>query len=409
MIKLSVIVPVYNCESYIQECIESLCNQQIRGLQIICIDDNSTDNSFAIMQEMQGKYKGIEIYQNNVNQGLAATRNRGLTYAAGEYIMFVDADDYIAADMIAELINYADRIKADMVLFDMKMFSDDNFFLSINPDARIRKYRYNAASGIDMLCALINNGEMSGTATGSIYKRSYLEKQKIKFIEKGQHEDIPFSFNALLCAGKVGYFHKVVYYYRQRCNSILHSPDYEKLLIGLIDGYTRMQLVWSEYVEETKCAIEKQHCVKQYLEKVCGLIEDRYVSYLAEKNFDINIDVADKIQGFHFLEKEEINKYIANEEIAELKNAGNIVIYGAGYLAKKIFILLKKNDIKIEYFCVTSIADNPKKLFDISVIEYTKRLKMDYIILTVSEQGKKQILENTDFADSKVVTLLYNN
>ena len=184
-IKLSVIIPVYNCEKYIRQCLESICGQQIDGLQVLCIDDCSGDASLEILYEMQKKYDCIEIYQNRVNKGQAAARNTGLCRATGEYILFMDSDDYIA-DNVPELLAYIDTGRADIVLFDTYMFSDEQFAGMFDNSSRIRKYPYGQESGADMLCELIKNQEMSGIVYGSIYRRKYLECQKIKFIEDGQ-------------------------------------------------------------------------------------------------------------------------------------------------------------------------------------------------------------------------------
>ena len=405
-IKLSVIVPVYNCESYVRECIESLCNPKIEGLQVIGIDDASSDASLQVMKEMQDKYKALEVYHNSANLGLAATRNRGIKFAKGRYIMFVDSDDYITTGILEELIAFADDVMADVVLFDMKMFCDDDFKFTIDCNARVRKCKYRDSNGLDMLNLLIHNGEMSGAATGAIYKRSYLAENNITFIEKGQHEDIPFSFKAILYAQKVRYFHKAVYHYRQRSHSILHTPDYNKLLSGLLSGYNNMQAVWDEYIEKNVCEFEQQKNVKRYLNSICDLIEDRYVSYLAETNFKIDIAIADEIEKFHFLPKEDIHRYITNDTLEQLKHAENIVIYGAGFWAKKLFILLNAHGVTAMAFCVTDTKNNPTMLFDRSVVKYSDEIKADYIILAVSESVREKILERVDLGNHQVVTIL---
>lgn len=403
---LSVIVPVYNCASYLRECVESLFEQKIEGLQIICIDDASTDSSSSVLSNLHRQHEELEVYYNLINRGLGATRNIGIHHAKGKYIMFVDADDYITPNSLKELIDYAETGAADVVLFDMIMFSDSGFKKIFDCNARVRKCKYNDSEGLNILCQLIANGEMTGTATSGVYKRLYLQQHEMKFIENCQHEDIPFSFMALLYAKKIRYWEKVVYHYRQRIDSILHNPDYEKLLIGLINGYESMQDEWRKFRVKNHCTDIQEKNIKSYFDSIGNLMEERYMSYLAEKNFYIDKTIESKIEKYHLVNKEEINQYLSDGKLAKIKNAKNIIIYGAGFIAKKLYVLLKKNGIEVNCFCVSDTVNNPDCLFARPVVKYSEQLEADYIVLAVSETVKKQILSNVDLRMERVVTLL---
>ena len=101
---ISVIVPCYNVEKYVEKCIDSIENQTYRNIEIIAIDDKSTDNTFNILKELENKYKNLQVYQNEINSGLATTRNNGLTKIKGEYVGFIDSDDMISDDYIERLL-----------------------------------------------------------------------------------------------------------------------------------------------------------------------------------------------------------------------------------------------------------------------------------------------------------------
>lgn len=404
-IKLSIIIPVYNCEKYIRQCLESICSQYIEGLQVLCIDDCSQDMSLNILYEMQKKYDCIEVYRNSLNKGQAAARNKGLSRAVGKYIMYVDSDDYIA-DNIIQLLAYIEDSQSDIVLFDTYMFSDESFGYSFDNNSRIRKYSYGQESGVDMLCNLIKNQEMSGIVWGSIYRRGYLECQKIRFIEDGQHEDIPYIFNALLCADRADYFHEIVYYYRQRSDSTLYKPNYRRLLRGLLAGYSNMEEVWENYKKRINDIDKYEPFIWQYFRQIIDMAEDRYVCLLTENSILIEDSLNQQIQKNHLLEKEEINIYIKECEVNRLKKVNNIAIYGAGLLAKKIYILLQKNEISVSCFCVTNTMENPTRLFDKPVIEYASNIKQKNIIIAVSEKVRNQIIQSADFEGKTVITLL---
>lgn len=408
MIKLSVIIPIYNCEEYIVECINSICSKQTEDLQIICIDDCSQDNSLKMLKKLKEKYGNVEIYRNETNLGQAVARNIGLAHVEGEYITFVDADDYIDIDVVKESVFLADTKQADVVLFDTYMFADKQFPYTFDCKERIKKNTYLQEKGIDLLCAMIKNREMSGVVWGSIYKRKFLKEYRIKFIEGGQHEDIPFIFNALLDAAKVAYFHKIGYYYRQRCGSTIYSPNYEKLLYGLIRGYTNMQSVWENYKRENPCRKTDTEYINQYFHIIENMIEERYVHYLSCENVQTDEFITRQIQHFHFLEKNEVNTYISKEDFSVLSGEADISIYGAGYFAKKMFLLLRKNDIKISRFYVTRTESNPSSLFEIPVEEYQLVNCHGCIIIAVSKKYQEDILKQMKLDGRKKVFLLNN-
>lgn len=406
--KLSVIIPIYNCEKYIKECLESVCEQQMKEIQIICIDDCSQDTSLQEIQKVARKYNFVEIYENKKNIGLGATRNKGIQYALGKYVMFLDADDYIEKDILDKVILSAEEKDVDILLFDMLMFLDGGDEPGFNGRERIRKHKYIQQSGIEMLCQLIANKEMSGTACGGIYKKEYLNRLKITFNEDGQHEDIPFTFNALLNADKVCYLHEIVYHYRQRRESILHSPDYNKLLYGLIRGYTNMQSVWEKYKQENPCRKTDEQYINQYFHIIENMIEERYVHYLSCENVQTDEFITRQIQQFHFLKKNEVNRYISKEDFSALSGKADISIYGAGYYAKKTFLLLRKNDIKISRFYVTRTESNPSSLFEIPVEEYQPVNCHGCIIIAVSKKYQEDILKQMKLDGRKKVFLLNN-
>ena len=129
--KLSVIVPIYNAEKYLQRCLESICNQSYNNLQIILINDDSSDNSIKICKEYQLKDNRIELY-NQKRAGVSAARNKGLSKADGEYVTFVDADDYLELNAYEIVMNSIDDV--DAVFFAYKEYYDkENTFREMKP------------------------------------------------------------------------------------------------------------------------------------------------------------------------------------------------------------------------------------------------------------------------------------
>ena len=116
MIKISIIIPVYNTEKYLKKCLDSIINQTLKSLEIICIDDCSTDNSLNILKEYQLKDKRIKIIEQKENKGQGVARNLGLNIAEGEYIGFIDSDDWVDLNFFEKLYFAAKKYNSDVAL-----------------------------------------------------------------------------------------------------------------------------------------------------------------------------------------------------------------------------------------------------------------------------------------------------
>ena len=121
--KVSVIIPVYNVEKYLHQCLDSIINQTFKNIEIICVDDGSTDSSAKILEEYAQKYSFIKvIHQQNLYAGVA--RNNGMKIASGEYVFFLDGDDFCAPDLLSLAVNKGDSLGADIVVFDHIRFDE---------------------------------------------------------------------------------------------------------------------------------------------------------------------------------------------------------------------------------------------------------------------------------------------
>lgn len=118
--KLSVIVPVYNVEKYLDDCLRSIISQIDNDCEIICVEDCSTDNSLGILEKYSNKYSQIKIVKHGKNKGLSAARNTGLNNAKGKYILFVDSDDMFKTNAITELMNIVEEQELDQVFLIWK-------------------------------------------------------------------------------------------------------------------------------------------------------------------------------------------------------------------------------------------------------------------------------------------------
>ena len=122
---VSIVVPVYNVESYIEECLQSVCSQTYENLEIICVDDVGNDRSMDVVRSFAVKDCRIKIIEHDKNKGLAEARNTGLEHVSGDYVFFLDSDDWLVDDAIEKLLSSAMTNNADVVVGQLSAFSDD--------------------------------------------------------------------------------------------------------------------------------------------------------------------------------------------------------------------------------------------------------------------------------------------
>ena len=218
---ISVIIPIYNVENYLRECVDSVINQTYGNFEIILVDDGSTDSSGKICDEYIGK--ATVIHQKN--SGLSGARNTGFEASKGEYVYFLDSDDYILPETLEKLYETAEKDKADFVFFDAVSFADGNFKVSQN---YIRKNEYDTCGGLEMLKKLWINKDYHSAAPLLFLKRSFLQENKIKFTDGILYEDMVYTYQAFCCAETVSQCREALYYRRYRESSIMTSKKNKK-------------------------------------------------------------------------------------------------------------------------------------------------------------------------------------
>ena len=231
-VSVSIIVPIYNSDLYLRKCIDSVLAQTFQDIQLILVDDGSSDNSGMICDEYAAKYSNISVIHKE-NGGQSSARNRGLDIAEGKYVYFLDSDDYLLENAIESLYETAENNNADVVFFEAESFLDD----AVKPlnEALLgyfeykRKKCYETENGINQLISLINNDEYYVCVPLHFYKRSYLDKYCIRFVEGIIHEDDLFSAQIYFNNGVFTHLNESLYYRRIRNSSTMTNRSEEWL------------------------------------------------------------------------------------------------------------------------------------------------------------------------------------
>ena len=205
---ITVIIPCYNIENYIEKCIESIEKQTYKNIEIIVVDDGSKDKTVEILNNLQKKYSNIKVYQNSKNRGAAYARNFAIKKAKGEYIGFVDSDDYITEDYYEKLMQKAIEEDADLVATDIEVV-----FEGTNQPSILSK----SCNGDVTKFNLVNNG-LAASPCNKIIKKELIKKYP--FLEGKINEDVASILPAIVNAEKVAYVDGIKYFYIQRENSV---------------------------------------------------------------------------------------------------------------------------------------------------------------------------------------------
>ena len=215
-IKISVIVPVYNVEKYLPKCLESIINQSFKDIEIICVNDGSTDSCLNILKSYQKKDKRIVILEQE-NQGVASSRNNGLNLAKGEYIYFVDSDDWLDENLLTKVYKNIIENDTDIVSFDCYNVYEASVVVNRRIPAFLKKYKNEVFNFNDFKDVAYQNC----TAWSKVYKKDFLLKNNLKFPDGCRFsEDAIFWFDVLAANPKISLLNECLYYYRKRQDSL---------------------------------------------------------------------------------------------------------------------------------------------------------------------------------------------
>ena len=212
---LSIIIPCYNVENYIIDCLDSVTKYNSNLIEIICIDDGSTDNTLHILEQYYSKFKNIKII-NQQNQGVSQARNKGIEYSNGNYILFIDSDDIINSDLLKKFLDSLSIMpQLDCFYFDYTSFKETEIISCATNLEPIKTKSF--TTGIELLNYLLEKRNYSGVVWRLIFNRKLLSE---KFIEKN-HEDHNISLSIISKAKLTYYFiDKNCYFHRVRSSSL---------------------------------------------------------------------------------------------------------------------------------------------------------------------------------------------
>jgi len=311
--KVTVIISVYNEEKYLKKALDSILNQSLKEIEVICINDKSSDKSLEIIKEYKSKDKRIKLINNEENLGLGLSRNNGLKIAKGEYIAFVDGDDWIKKECLEETYNKSKKLNTDITMFQMTNYNDKN-----------KSFHENKWSNLDELSNEYDNKVFDASKTKNflfklpvsacqkIYKKSFLDDINAKFPVGIYFEDNPFFYYVWLKAKRITIIKKQYYIRRVHPESITGTCD--KKFFDIIPSG----------IELFKIFIENDF-YKDYKEDLINYRIDAY-------RLTVNCIDSNLLGEFYNLSKEEFKKIYNSkykEDFLKYMNNKNLRIFNS--------------------------------------------------------------------------------
>lgn len=294
MCKFSIIIPVYNTAKYLPKCFDSVLSQSFSDYEVIIINDGSTDNSLKIIEKYCKRYKDKFNVYTTKNQGLSMARNTGVKKSKGEYLIFLDSDDYIEKQLLKKLDSKG-KNNPDLIRFQIKEVNN-NYKL-------INKYveeEFENLSG-PLAFSKISKFHFVENAWAYAYNRKFFNKNKFKFMQDIYHEDFALIPLIIMKANSVTSINYVGYNYVQRDNSIMSSNDYSKTLKKVYDFLKGFDYLYD--------GINKMDVDKQY--------KDIFLSFIANSTIikARELKVEDLKQYISELEKRNIYNLLLNDTL----------------------------------------------------------------------------------------------
>ena len=392
---ISIIVPVYNVEKYLAECLNSVLASTFKDYEIICINDCSTDGSLTILKDYSSRFSNIHIIEHEHNKGLSASRNTGIKNAKGKYIFFLDSDDMITADALEKLYVTAEEKHTDMLFFNFKRIYEEG---CLNRKPKTEPV-YPEFSGVYTGKEMFENFSIANChkveSVRTFYCRAFLLDNNLLFYQGILHEDNLFYFNCIMAANKVADLNEYFYIYRQRFGSIMGvqtSKRAESIFVVVCEIFKH----WNKYCSEYDDALNEN--IKKYLQSLMNALK-KYISFVYDKQVLSFENIAQKSLYENISDAFLGNPYVkfTYEQFLALKNYEHIIVYGAGEAAKALIDQLHFRNLNIKAVAVSDISNNPEYLRSIKIYPIDELLeyrKSAVVVIAVTKKYASGIEDN---------------
>lgn len=377
LIGISLIIPVYNVEKYLEDCLNSVINQSFTNIEIICVEDCSTDQSRFLLSQISKRDSRIRVIYNEHNMGLSASRNRGMKEAKGKYIYFLDSDDMIQEDALDELYKLSEQTDIDILYFNTKQILEQgvgNEYSSYKEHHTY--YTRETVTGRQLFLEFMRRRDFDETVWRQFYNRRFLTENNILFVEGYVHEDTLFSLEAILRAKRVRCVPLVCHIYRRRNGSITVSAEQTiNRLFGDIYIYQKL-FDYLDICEDDEIGEQLEKMLRNNGRAIAREYKklDSIDPMIIKKNkrlFRILSAVTTSFYGGFFPYK------LSPDIMKRIRAKNHIIIYGAGQVGAALKELLGERGIDIMCFAVSS-KGKIQQYHGVNVVEISELLSYQH-------------------------------
>lgn len=391
---VSIVIPIHNEEKYLSECLDSVLAQTLQNIEIICVDDASTDHSLSILEDYLSKDKRMRIIRNEKNVGQAYSRNRGFSFARGKYTYYLDSDDCIEQNAIENLYYYGEKYEAECIFFNSRMIREKEV-VGRGPSLNygLKEIDKKLFDGPFLFKILIENNLYTSSLWRRFWRTDFLVNNKMKFEESLRtSEDGPFSLKAILCSKRVMVVDENYHIYRRHEGSLSTEASLVKMQSSF-RAYCMMLDFWRNHQFDT----DIDNTLNEYLKKRLINIKRMYIRNKneADKNFFTGIER----YLFEVLIIQEYEQYlntIDEKHIWEINKYRYVIVYGAYIYAAEVVEKLERKGIQIFSLAVTQIHEKAEGINGIPIHEIKDlcEIKDDAIVIMgVGENNRKDVID----------------
>lgn len=399
MLKVSVIIPVYNVKRYIGDCLDSLVRQSLQECEFICVDDGSQDDSYKTVEAYVKRDKRFKLIRQE-NKGQADARNVGIRNAKGKYLVFLDSDDFFNYEnTLMRLYQIAEKFELEILSFETNLLYEANMKETENKDFYYyKKNRYEGImTGKEMFIRMMSNTEFCDSACLLFIKREWLSEKGILFYSGIFYEDALFCIQCFLHTERILHISERFYTYRIRKKSTMATQKQWKNVYSRVIVYR--EILRMSYLPENK-EPELQKFLMHYLSLVVS--QAKYLDeFRIDEQPDEELEPLDNI----LLQSMEIGKYrvAVNERVIlnglekTVADSEGVILYGAGNVGKMFYHFLKEKNLNKKVLCyaVSHKPTEDNNLDGVRILPIEEAVKgSGLVFLSVAEYEAKKQMEN---------------
>lgn len=363
-LEFSIIIPIYNVEKYLAECLQSVLEQTYSNFEAICVYDKSTDNTFDVLNRFSVLDKRIKIVISSEKKGLSNARNIGMENANGKYILFLDSDDMLDVNAL-QVIHNEFYEGLDMIYFGAKIREEKNGEI-VFQDYCNHGELGTVCNGREMIVRMVSIGDMRMAAWLQCWKKASYEKYGLQFKIGILHEDNLFTYLGCMKAQKTRGINDKLYIYRKRDDSLTQQEQSERCLQSWVTIYKEIIKYW-----ERNHSLGVDFATIQFLREV---EPNMYYCYRDVQKIKNDVIKLDSFDGYILETIVSRYKWIETSPISPdlvecLKSEKKIYIFGAKRIARQQAECLRENGIEIEAFIISNKEENCEKISETQVLE----------------------------------------